>query len=311
VPAAAPPRRSPAPARGRTARPAPAGPSTLALDVGGTALKATVLDAAGQFLVERVRVSTPVGRPPRVLVETVAALTRGLPRYDRIAAGFPGTVADGRVLTAPNLGHAGWLGFPLARALAARLRRPARVANDVALQGLGAIRGQGVELVVTLGTGFGSALYLDGLLVPQFAVCQHLLRDGTTYDDELNQAALEQVGVRRWNARLREAIETLRALVYYDHLLIGGGNAERIDFAPGPRVTIISNDGALRGGLALWVGAGLSPAPRGPADAPAEGVGGTPPGAGRAARRLAGGTRQTVRAATPWRTRPPGRRRPR
>src|SRR4029450_12815344 len=118
-------------------------PRTLAVDIGGSGIKASVLDPRGRMLVDRVRVPTPVGRPPRGVIEALAKLVAPLPAYDRIAVGFPGVVRKGRVLTAPNLGHPGWAGFDLARALTARLGKPARVANDADLQGLAVVRGRG------------------------------------------------------------------------------------------------------------------------------------------------------------------------
>jgi polyphosphate glucokinase len=132
------------------------GPRTLTIDVGGSGLKAAVLDARGAMLVERVRVPTPVGRPPALVIEALARLVAPLPAYDRISVGFPGVVRDGKVLTAPNLGHRAWASFDLARALRRRLGKPTRIANDADLQGLAVVKGRGVELVVTLGTGFGT-----------------------------------------------------------------------------------------------------------------------------------------------------------
>jgi polyphosphate glucokinase len=222
------------------------------VDIGGTGIKASVLDERGALLAAKVRVSTPVGEPPRTLLRALVRLVRTLPRFDRVSVGFPGAVADGRVLTAANLHHRGWIGFDLGRALEALFRKPVRVANDVALQGLAAIRGHGVELVITLGTGLGSAMYLNGLLVPQFSLSRYEARPHLTYDALLNDLALKERGVKWWNTRLKEAIGTLRWTVYYDHLYIGGGNARVIGFRPGPRVTIISNEAGIRGGIALW-----------------------------------------------------------
>jgi polyphosphate glucokinase len=215
-------------------------------------VKASVLDEAGLMQAERLRVPTPVGRHPRYLLAALAGLTRQLPGFDRISVGFPGAVGDGRVLTAPNLRHPAWLGFELAAALADRFGKPARIANDVTLQGLAAIRGEGVELVVTLGTGFGTALYLDGHLVPQFALGYHFFRKGSTYDEQLNQAALDEVGKKKWNKRLARAVVSLSHVVRYDRLFIGGGNAKHLTVALGARTTVISNECGIRGGILLW-----------------------------------------------------------
>lgn len=228
------------------------GPRTLAIDIGGTGLKASVLDAKGNMLVDRVRIETPVGSTPERLVETLARLVAPLPLYDRISAGFPGVVRNGTVRTAPNLKHPRWVGFDLARALAKRLGKPARVANDADMQGLGAIKGRGVELVITLGTGFGTALYLEGRLAPHLELAHHPFRKGETYEEQLGNAARKRAGSKKWNRRIQEAIEYLRGLVHFDHLYIGGGNARKVNFTPDPDTTIISNEAGIRGGLALW-----------------------------------------------------------
>ncbi len=241
-----PSRPSPRPAVRRPA------PRTLAIDIGGSGVKASVLDGDGAMLAERLRLRTPVGRHPLRVVEAIARLARHLPAYDRISVGVPGVVAAGRVLTAPNLRHPAWLGFDLAGAVRAHFGKPTRVSNDVTLQGLGAIRRTGVELVITLGTGLGSALYVGGLVVPQFALGHHVFEKGRTYDQELNRAALEKAGRRRWNKRLARALASLEHLVYYDRLYIGGGNAKHIRFEPDARTTLISNDAGIRGGIALW-----------------------------------------------------------
>jgi polyphosphate glucokinase len=236
------------------------GVRTLSIDIGGSGLKASVLDHVGGMLAERLRVPTPVGRPPLATVQAIVQLARRLPPFDRISVRFPGAVGNGTVLTAPNLRHRGWLGFDLAGALARRFRRPVRMANDVALQGSAAIRGKGVELVITLGTGVGSALYLDGIVVPQFGI-GHLHLGKHTYDERLNNRALEKVGTKKWNRRLRKAVAAMRNVVKYDHLYIGGGNAKQAALPPDPRTTIISNEAGIRGGIVLWRGV-VTPARR-------------------------------------------------
>ncbi len=228
------------------------GPFTLAIDIGGTGLKASVLDARGDMVVDRVRVETPTGRPPSVIIDALATLAQPLPPFDRISVGFPGVVHEGRILTAPNLGHPGWKGFDLARALATRLGKPARVINDADMQGLAVIKGRGVELVITLGTGFGTAVYLDGRLAPHLELAHHPFRKGETYEEQLGNAARKKVGTRKWNRRLRRAIERLHALMHFDHLYIGGGNAKKVNFAPDPDTTVVSNEAGIRGGIALW-----------------------------------------------------------
>src|SRR5439155_10779452 len=133
------------------------GQRTLAIDVGGTGLKASVLDARGQMLADPVRVETPYPCPPSVLVEALVQLVKPLPAFDRVSVGFPGVVRHGEVITAPHFGNAVWRGFAFAEALAARFATPVRLLNDADMQGLAVIKGAGIELVVTLGTGIGTA----------------------------------------------------------------------------------------------------------------------------------------------------------
>ena len=225
---------------------------TLAIDIGGTGLKASIVDEAEHMLTDRVRVPTPVGAPPGKVVEVLAALVAPLGAFDRVSVGFPGVVRDGRILTAANLGNDAWKGFDLAEALTAALGRPVRVANDADLQGLAVIAGKGVEMVLTLGTGFGTGLYHDGKLAPHLELAHHPFRNRETYDQQLGNAARKAVGSARWNKRVRKAIDNMRRLTNFDHLYIGGGNAKKIEFALEPDVTIISNEAGMMGGVALW-----------------------------------------------------------
>jgi polyphosphate glucokinase len=225
---------------------------TLSIDVGGTGLKASVIDDKGRLLTDRVRVDTPVGSPPREIVKALARLVAPLGSFDRVSVGFPGVVRNGRVLTAPNLDNKGWKDFDLAGALGRALGKPVRAANDADVQGLAVIAGKGVEMVITLGTGFGTGLYLDGRLAPHLELSHHVFRKGETYDDHLGNAARKRVGNGKWNRRVRKAIRSLRALTSFDHLYIGGGNAKKIDFELDPDVTVVSNEAGIKGGIALW-----------------------------------------------------------
>ncbi|HEV7404997.1 MAG TPA: ROK family protein [Chthoniobacteraceae bacterium] len=230
----------------------PAGPFTLAIDIGGTGLKATVLDENGEMLVERVRVDTPSPCPPAVMVETLAQLVAPLPPYDRVSVGFPGVVRRGKIRTAHNLGEEAWKGFDLDLALTDKLGKPVRVLNDADIQGLGAIVGEGVEMVITLGTGLGSSLFEDGRSFAHLELAHHPFRKDETYEEQLGNAALDEVGKKKWNKRLLVAIDTLRVLTNFDHLYLGGGNARKVEVPLPPDVSLTSNDFGLRGGLWLW-----------------------------------------------------------
>ena len=248
--------RAKAPSKKTAAKKVPAPPAnelrTLAIDIGGTGLKASVLDGEGTMLTERVRVATPPGCPPELMVETLAKLVAPLPEYHRVSVGFPGVVRRGIIITAHNLGTEAWRGFALDRALSAKLGKPVRVLNDADIQGLGAIKGNGVEVVITLGTGMGSSIFEDGRLSTHLELAHHPFRKGETYEEQLGNAALESVGKRRWKKRVAQAIETLRALTTFDHLHIGGGNARLLGDGLPPDVGTVSNDLGMRGGIWLW-----------------------------------------------------------
>ena len=233
-------------------------PKTLAIDIGGTRLKAGILDGAGTMVAGPNRTNTPHPSPPRTIVATLAQLVEPLGPFDRISVGFPGVVRGGRILTAPNLGTDAWHDFALATELEARLGKPARVLNDASVQGLGVITGTGLECVITLGTGFGFALFEDGGLAPHLEMGQHPATKGKTYDLYLGAAALHKVGRKKWNRRLEKCIGFLDTLIMYDSLMIGGGNAQIIDFDLPANVRIVPNAAGITGGVRLW-GPALDP----------------------------------------------------
>ncbi len=232
-----------------TRRPQPL--RTLAIDIGGTGIKAVVLSATGKPLTERSRVKTPRPATPEAVINTIVELAKAQGEFDRVSVGFPGVVRRGITLNAPNL-NGKWEGFRLADALSKKLGVPVRVANDADVQGFGVISGHGVELVVTLGTGFGSGLFVDGKLVPNLELGHHPFQKGKTYEELLGDAVLKKVGKKKWNKRLVRAIRTLDLVFNYDLLYIGGGNAERATVKLPSNVKIVSNVAGLLGGLALW-----------------------------------------------------------
>ncbi len=225
---------------------------TLAIDIGGTGLKATILDGEGAMAAERLRVATPPDCPAALMVKTLAELVAPLKSYDRVSVGFPGVVRRGVILSAPNLGTKAWKGFDLDKALTVKLGKPVRVLNDADMQGLGAIRGEGVEMVITLGTGLGSSLFEDGRLSSHLELAHHPFRKGETYEEQLGHAALKKIGKKKWNHRISEAIELLRVLTHFDHLYLGGGNSRLVTLDLPPDVTAVSNDLGMSGGIWLW-----------------------------------------------------------
>ena len=225
---------------------------TLAIDIGGTGLKAAVLDSDGKMVTKRLRVETPAECPPALMVKTLAQLVAQFRSYDRVSVGFPGVVRRGKILTAPNLGTEAWKGFDLDMALTCELGKPVRVLNDADIQGLGAIRGKGVEMVITLGTGLGSSLFEDGRLSTHVELAHHPFRNDQTYEKQLGNAALKKAGKKKWNHRVAKAIKVLRILTHFDHLYIGGGNSRSVTLKLPPDVSLVSNELGMRGGIWLW-----------------------------------------------------------
>jgi polyphosphate glucokinase len=245
--------RAPEPAAEKTrGTPRGRGPHTLAIDIGGTALKASVLDRDGRMVVERVRLPTPYPCPPKVMLRALAELVTPLPAFDRISIGFPGVVRDGHVVTAPHFGNKAWHGYPLEAAMAQRLERPARLLNDAEVQGLGIVAGRGLEVVLTLGTGVGSAVFADGWLAPHLELAQHPLYNGDTYNEYVGNEALHRHGKRKWNRRVLKVIAAVESLLHYDVLYLGGGNARHLTVGPPRKVRIASNYSGITGGIHLW-----------------------------------------------------------
>jgi len=224
----------------------------LAIDIGGTGLKAAVLSFDGELLTERARIETPHPTTKEALSDALMKLVEPLPGYELVSVGFPGVVRNGKILTAPNLGTDELKGFDLAGELEKRFSRPVRVINDADMQGFGAIEGKGLEMVITLGTGFGSALFMEGELTPHLEIAHLPFRKDQTFDEQVGDKARKKIGRKRWNRRVGRAIDFLRTLTHFDKLYIGGGNASRINFKLDPDVQTISNECGVRGGAWLW-----------------------------------------------------------
>jgi polyphosphate glucokinase len=228
----------------------PKGPVTLSVDVGGSNVKAMLLDRDGKPLHERVKRPTPRPARPKAVVAAIAAIARELGPFDRVSVGFPGVVRAGRTLTAVNL-DGNWRGFDLRAAVQAKLGKPTQVLNDASVQGFGAITGKGTELTITLGTGVGSSIFVDGALIP-LELGHHPFRKGETYEQQLGQRALDEVGRKRWKRRLKLAIDQILRVFWPDRLYLGGGNSRLVDWKLPPNVKVVPNEYGILGGIALW-----------------------------------------------------------
>lgn len=243
----------------------PADVKTLAIDVGGTGLKGSVLDSHGVMVVDRVRTETPYPCPPRLLVDSLKELTAGLPEFHRVSVGFPGLVRHGRVIEVPALSRStyggetdpelvkAWNNYDLAGALARAFKVPTRVANDADVQGCAVVEGKGFEFVMTLGTGCGTALFSDGVLLPHMDLSHAPFRKGETFDIQLGNAARKEVGKKEWIKRVLKGIEKFDDFIQFDHIYIGGGNAKILaDTDLGPKATIVPNSAGILGGIRIW-----------------------------------------------------------
>ncbi|MBI2373229.1 MAG: ROK family protein [Deltaproteobacteria bacterium] len=225
---------------------------TLAIDVGGTGIKGMVLDPSGKAVNERVRLETPRPAEPERVLATIVEVARAQPGFERVSIGFPGVVVSGVVETAPNL-DGDWRGFRLADRVAESLEKPTRAANDADVQGLGTVDGVGVEMVLTLGTGLGSALFVNGRLVPNLELGHHPFRKGRTYEDLLSNAELGRIGKKKWNRRVRRALDQIMPIWNPDLIYLGGGNARKLEGELPPKVKVSDNVAGILGGIKLWL----------------------------------------------------------
>ena len=249
--------------------PLPPGPATLAVDCGGGGLKASVLDAAGTMHVPAVRVPTPYPLPPERLVATIADLAASLPPAERGTVGMPGMIRHGVVIATPHyVTRAGprtavdpalvaaWAGRDMGAALSEALGYPVVVLNDAEVHGAGVVSGSGLELVLTLGTGLGSALFDGGVLAPHLELSHAPVRRGVTYDGYLGEHERRRLGDGLWSRRVRRAVDGLRPVFRWDRLYLGGGNSRRVSPATlaalGDDVVVVPNSAGIIGGVRAW-----------------------------------------------------------
>jgi polyphosphate glucokinase len=238
---------------------------TLSIDIGGSGFKASIVNAQGVMTTERVRVDTPYPCPPDRLVETVVALVEQLLAVHRVSVGFPGLVRHGHVIEVPSLSRAeyggerdrdladAWHGFDLAHALAQSFQLPTKVVNDADMQGCAVARGDGLEFVMTLGTGVGTALFNDGALLPHLELSHGPFREGMSFDIALGNAQRKEIGNERWIKRVRKAIAAFDDMLFFDRLYVGGGNAKHLSAADiGSKGEIVPNTSGILGGVRVW-----------------------------------------------------------
>jgi polyphosphate glucokinase len=226
--------------------------SVLSIDIGGSHVKATILNQQGQLTMEYDKIDTPMPSTPDNMLKAIKKLVKDFPAYNHISAGFPGYIKNGVVVTAPNLGNKAWGGFDLQTELTKQLGQPAQVVNDADMAGLGVVSGKGFEMVITLGTGFGTAFYQDGILLPHLEISHHPVAKGMAYDAYIGDVALDDLGEKKWNRRMKKVFKILKTVFNYDYLYIGGGNARKLKFKLDTNMKLVTNEDGIKGGAKLW-----------------------------------------------------------
>jgi polyphosphate glucokinase len=221
----------------------------LVIDIGGTNVKVASTD-------QRVplKISSGPTMNAQKMVEQVLAATATW-KYDCVSIGYPGPVTHDRPLAEPFNLAPGWIDFSYQKALG----KPIRFINDAAMQALGGYKG-GRMLFLGVGTGLGSAMIFDGVVVP--LELAHLpYRSGFSYEDYAGAAGMERRGKRRWRKSVLDIIAKLKEAMVCDYVLLGGGNAKLMKDLP-KGVIVGENSNAIEGGLKLWETpvAGASPA---------------------------------------------------
>lgn len=246
-----------------------ASPLTLAVDCGGGGIKASVLDSAGTMHAHPVRALTPYPLPPDRLIGVIVELATELPNAHRVSVGMPGMLRRGVVISTPHyITRAGprtrivpelqaqWEGFDIRGALESTLGVPTIVLNDAEVHGAGVIAGAGVELVLTLGTGLGNALFDGGVLAPHLELSQSSVRWGLTHDHYLGEHERIRLGDAMWSRRVRRVVEGLRPVYLWDRLYLGGGNSRHLTPQVlerlGDDVVVAPNSAGILGGVRVW-----------------------------------------------------------
>lgn len=225
---------------------------TFCIDIGGSHIKGAVINEKGKLLTEYMKFDTPDKPNPQNVLKIISKLSKAAGKYQNISVGFPGYVKNGLVKTAPNLGTAEWEDTNLSKKISTLLSKPCKVVNDADMQGLGIAKGKGFEVVVTIGTGFGTAFLFNGKLLPHLELAHHPISKGLDYDQYIGQKAFDKCGKKKWNKRMKKVLSVVKTVFNYDHLYLGGGNASKLDFSLDKNITIVGNIDGITGGVKLW-----------------------------------------------------------
>lgn len=242
---------------------------TLTVDCGGGGVKAAVLDADGTFRSKPRRIPLTYPLPPTALIGIVQELAGAEPKVERLTLGLPGMIRHGVVVHTPHyINRAGpgsrpdpdlaaaWAGFDLRRELQEALGRPALVLNDAELHGCGVVAGTGSELMLTLGTGLGTALFDGGRLAPHLEISHAPARRWLTFDEFIGERERLALGDPLWSRRVAKLLDLLQPVFWWDRCYLGGGNSRMISpsvLAKLPDdVVVVPNAAGLGGGVRAW-----------------------------------------------------------
>lgn len=211
----------------------------LIIDIGGTHIKVASSDKRVPIKIVSGPAMTAVQMAQQVLAATEDW------RYDGVSIGYPGPVVHDRPLAEPHNLAPGWIDFPYQKTFG----KPIRFINDAAMQALGGYRG-GRMLFLGVGTGLGSAMVFEGVVIP--LELAHLpYKKGLTYEEYVGVTGLESRGKKRWRKSVLDIIARFQAAFVCDYVLLGGGNAKFMTNLP-PHVILGANSNAVEGGIRLW-----------------------------------------------------------
>lgn len=241
------------------------GVRTLAIDCGGSGIKGAVLDDAGLMISDRYRVPVRYPMSPESFVAALDEVADRSGSFDRATVGMPGMVRHGVVITTPHYitvagPHtevdpalkAAWARWPVQAELMSHWKRPVRVLNDAQVHGAAVVSGHGLEVMLTLGTGLGCAVFDNGHVVPKLEMSRATVRKGVIFDEWIGAASRRRLGNKKWSKRVHTMIDELRPVFVWDRLFLGGGETKKVHGSLPDDVTTVANIVGISGGVRVW-----------------------------------------------------------
>ena len=243
--------------------------TTLAVDCGGTGIKASIFNEKGKLLFDFPYLKTPYPLSPNFLIKIIKGFLTTDFKVNRITVGLPGMIRQGKVIVIPHYINKNgprslpdpklkqeWFGLDLENKLKMQLKIPVLVLNDAEVHAAAVITKVGLETVLTFGTGLGSAIFMNGKLSPHLEISHATIRYGKSIDSWIGESTRRRLGNRLWSRRVKTLIEELYPMIVWDKLYIGGGNAQRISKSTlqsfDYKVKLIPNSAGVAGGVKAW-----------------------------------------------------------